>query len=50
MKDRDVTFCVCTYNSEKSLAPMSCKHSKNWPRIRVLVVDHESEDATQEIF
>jgi glycosyltransferase involved in cell wall biosynthesis len=49
MRDQDVTFCVCTYNSEKLLPRCLASIRKIGRESEILVVDHESEDATDEI-
>jgi glycosyltransferase involved in cell wall biosynthesis len=49
LADSEFTFCVCTYNSEKTLK--SCLESvkKIAPQSRLIVVDHFSKDSTTKI-
>jgi glycosyltransferase involved in cell wall biosynthesis len=48
--DKDkLTFCVCTYNSAKTLGLCLASIRMVVPESRLLVVDHRSEDGTVEI-
>ncbi|MDA4129473.1 MAG: glycosyltransferase family 2 protein, partial [Thaumarchaeota archaeon] len=49
MSSENVTFCVCTYNSEKLLAKCLASIQKVAPSSPILVVDHRSKDATEKI-
>ena len=43
------TFCVCTYNSAKTLALCLASIKKVAPTSRLVIVDHQSEDETIKI-
>jgi glycosyltransferase involved in cell wall biosynthesis len=47
--EEDVTFCVCTFNSEKLLPRCLSSIQKLSPDSPILVVDHMSHDKTQQI-
>ena len=47
--DDDLTFCICTYNSSKTLRDCLRSIRQAAPESRVLVVDHHSEDNTPQI-
>ncbi len=44
--DEDITLCVCTYNSSKTLEQCLASLRDALPRSRLLVVDHMSTDNT----
>ncbi len=44
-----LTFCVCTYNSSKTLERCLASVRRISPQSRLLIVDHHSEDNTAEI-
>jgi glycosyltransferase involved in cell wall biosynthesis len=48
-KERELTFCVCTYNSAKTLERCLGSIRRLLPEARLLVVDHHSVDGTVQI-
>ena len=49
MTDSDFTFCICTYNSEKTLRNCLLSIKKVAPQSKIIVVDHFSGDSTSKI-
>ncbi|MDG6934195.1 MAG: glycosyltransferase family 2 protein [Nitrososphaerota archaeon] len=49
MLDSEITVCICTYNSARTLSDCMSRLRLALPRARVLVVDHHSQDGTYEI-
>ncbi len=49
MTDGDLTFCICTYNSSRTLCKCLNSIRKTSRGSRVLIVDHYSTDSTLEI-
>jgi len=47
--DADFTFCVCTFNSEKTIEKCLKSIRQIAPGSKILVIDHESGDRTREI-
>jgi glycosyltransferase involved in cell wall biosynthesis len=48
-EERELTFCVCTYNSAKTLERCLGSIRRLLPEARLLVVDHHSVDGTVQI-
>ena len=49
MDEKGLTFCVCTYNSAKTLEQCLGSIKRLSPESRLLVVDHHSDDGTIQI-